>query len=66
MSLKIGSRNSLLAVAQTNLVMDLIRQIDPTLSLELVTMVTTGDRILDRPLDQIGGKGLFVKELDRA
>ena len=38
----------------------------PELELELVTMKTTGDRILDKTLDKIGGKGLFVKELDRA
>ena len=38
----------------------------PQLEIELVTMKTTGDKILDRSLDQIGGKGLFVKELDRA
>ena len=36
------------------------------MDVELVTMKTTGDKILDRTLDQIGGKGLFVKELDRA
>ena len=46
--------------------MDALRALDPTLELELVTMTTTGDRILDRTLEQIGGKGLFVRELDRA
>lgn len=66
MKLRIGSRASRLAVIQTELVMDALRGLDPTLELELVTMTTTGDRILDRTLEQIGGKGLFVRELDRA
>ena len=64
--IKIGSRDSLLAVAQTKLVMERIQRVHPELTLELVTMKTTGDRILDRSLEQIGGKGLFVKELERA
>ena len=48
------------------MVMEAIRQTVPDAVLELVTMKTTGDRILDKTLDQIGGKGLFVKELDQA
>ncbi len=66
MKLRIGSRASRLAILQTSLVMDALRALDPALELELVTMTTTGDRILDRTLEQIGGKGLFVRELDRA
>lgn len=62
----VGSRDSKLAVIQSRLVMDQIAACHPELELELVTMKTTGDRILDKRLDQIGGKGLFVKELDRA
>lgn len=62
----VGSRDSKLAVAQTRLVMDLIQEANPELELELVTMKTTGDKILDKTLDKIGGKGLFVKELDQA
>ena len=65
-TIRIGSRESKLAVIQSELVMDAIRADHPGLRLELVTMKTTGDRILDRTLDQIGGKGLFVKELDAA
>ena len=57
-----GSRESRLAVAQTKLVMEQIQAHHPELNLELVTMKTTGDKILDRSLDKIGGKGLFVKE----
>ena len=66
MRLRIGSRESRLAVAQTKLVMDAIRAAHPEIELELVTMKTTGDRILDRTLDKVGGKGLFVRELDEA
>lgn len=66
MKLRIGSRASRLAVAQAQQVMAAIHAIAPTLELELVTMTTTGDQVLDKTLDQIGGKGLFVKELDNA
>ena len=64
--IRIGSRDSKLAVIQSELIMDLIRQSHPEIELELVTMKTTGDLILDRSLDKVGGKGLFVKELDQA
>ncbi|MDO5399558.1 MAG: hydroxymethylbilane synthase [Eubacteriales bacterium] len=66
MKLRIGSRESRLAVIQAELLMGSIRAWDPAAELELVTMKTTGDIILNRTLDQIGGKGLFVKELDAA
>ena len=66
MKIRIGSRDSRLAVIQSEMVIDSIRAYDPTAEVELVTMKTTGDLILDRPLSQIGGKGLFVKELDKA
>ena len=62
----IGSRDSKLAVMQTELVMEQIRKCNPDLELELITLKTTGDLILDKTLDKIGGKGLFVKELDQA
>lgn len=64
--IKVGSRDSFLAVAQTKLVMDEIQRANPEIRLELVTMKTTGDKILNKSLDKIGGKGLFVKELDDA
>lgn len=64
--LRIGSRESRLAVAQAQQVMAQLQANFPDYELELVTMKTTGDRILDRSLDRIGGKGLFVKELDQA
>ena len=65
-TIRVGSRESKLAVIQSELVMDAIRASHPDITLELVTMKTTGDKILDRTLDKIGGKGLFVKELDAA
>jgi len=55
-----------LAVIQTRLVADYIQSVLPEASVELVTMKTTGDRMVDRSLESAGGKGLFVKELDRA
>lgn len=64
--IKVGSRDSKLAVAQTELIINQIKKVHPELTFELVTMKTTGDKILDRSLDEIGGKGLFVKELDKA
>ena len=66
MKIRIGSRESKLAVIQSRMVMEAITAQDPRIELELVTMKTTGDRILNKTLDKIGGKGLFVKELDQA
>lgn len=65
-TLRIGSRESVLAVAQAQLMIDYIKKNCPEITPELVTMKTTGDRILDRTLEQVGGKGLFVKELEQA
>ena len=62
----IGSRESRLAVIQSEMVRDYIEKNNDGLKAELLTMKTTGDIILDRTLDKVGGKGLFVKELDRA
>ena len=53
---RIGSRESRLAVIQSEMVMDYIRNQCPKYEPELVTMKTTGDKILDRTLDKIGGK----------
>lgn len=64
--IRIGSRESRLAVIQSEIVIKAIHDWDSELQTELVTMKTTGDIILDRTLDKIGGKGLFVKELDAA
>ena len=66
MKLRIGSRESRLAVIQSRMVMEKIAKAEPAAELELVTMKTTGDKILDKTLDKIGGKGLFVREFDQA
>ncbi len=62
--LRIGTRGSKLALVQANMVADLLRA--KGAPCEIVTVKTTGDRILDRPLADAGGKGLFVKELEDA
>lgn len=64
--LVIGSRESRLAVLQSEMVQDFLNKNHSELETEILTMKTTGDKILDRTLDKIGGKGLFVKELDLA
>lgn len=66
MKIRVGSRDSRLAVLQSEIILRGIAAAAPAAELELVTMKTTGDRILHKPLDEIGGKGLFVKELDQA
>lgn len=62
----IGSRESKLAVVQSKMVREYIRSKNPDKEVDILTMKTTGDIILDRTLDKVGGKGLFVKELDKA
>jgi len=64
--LRIATRKSALALWQANHVRDLLLDAHPGIEIELVKIVTQGDRILDRPLAEIGGKGLFLKELERA
>ena len=64
--IRIGSRESRLAVIQSEMVIQAIHECEPDMDVKLITMKTTGDKILDRTLDKIGGKGLFVKELDAA
>ncbi|MBF0784576.1 hydroxymethylbilane synthase [Muribacter muris] len=65
-TLRIATRQSPLALWQANFVKQALEQHFPNLAVELVTMVTKGDIILDTPLAKIGGKGLFVKELELA
>ena len=64
--LRIATRKSALALWQANHVQFLLREAHPGIEIELVKIVTEGDRILDRPLAEIGGKGLFLKELEYA
>ncbi len=63
---RVGSRESRLAVIQTQWVMERIQAAHPDITLELITMKSTGDIILNQTLDTIGGKGLFIKELELA
>jgi hydroxymethylbilane synthase len=63
-SIIIGTRKSLLALWQSNYIKDCLEQRYPDLTVELRKIVTTGDKILDVPLAQIGGKGLFTKEIE--
>src|SRR5215207_5625445 len=63
---RIATRESRLAMVQTEMVAAALRAKHHGIAVELVGMTTRGDRILDRPLAQVGGKGLFVKELELA
>jgi hydroxymethylbilane synthase len=65
-SLKIGTRASKLAMWQANWVKTALVEAYPRLNIELVTIKTKGDKILDVPLAKVGGKGLFVKEIEQA
>ncbi len=62
----IASRDSQLALWQSHYVKKLLEQTHPGLICDIITMKTQGDKILDRPLNQIGGKALFMKELEVA
>lgn len=66
MKLRVGTRGSKLALAQTNWVIDQLKSLFPELEFEVKIIKTTGDKILDSPLSKIGGKGLFVKEIEEA
>jgi hydroxymethylbilane synthase len=65
-NLTIGSRGSKLALWQSNLVADALRSLEPELQISIQKIKTSGDKILDVPLAKIGGKGLFVKEIETA
>jgi len=65
-TITIATRNSPLAMWQANFTADLIEQAFPSIKTKLLPMTTKGDRILDVTLNKIGGKGLFLKELEQA
>ena len=65
-TLTIGSRGSRLALIQTEYVADLLRSAAPGLEVTIEVITTTGDRVLDKPLSVIGGKGVFTEELEAA
>lgn len=62
--LRIATRASPLALWQAHEVKRLLEEAHPALAVEIVSMVTRGDKILDRALNKVGGKGLFIKELE--
>lgn len=64
--IRIGTRKSALALIQTQLIANALKQSCPGLVTEIVTKDTLGDRILDKPLQEFGGKGVFVSEFEKA
>jgi hydroxymethylbilane synthase len=64
--LRLGTRGSALALAQAHWVQAAIAALEPGVEVELVVIKTSGDRIQDRSLAEIGGKGLFIKEIEEA
>ena len=65
-TIRIATRKSPLALWQAHFVQSRLQQLYPQLRVELLPMSTKGDKILDSPLAKVGGKGLFVKELEQA
>src|SRR5690242_20024748 len=66
MKIRIATRKSQLALTQTRWVAARLQQLEPRAAVELLEMITVGDRIHDVPLTDVGGKGLFVSELEQA
>lgn len=64
--LVVGSRRSKLALTQSKQFIDKLKSVDPSLEVEIKEIVTKGDRIIDKQLSKVGGKGLFVKEIQNA
>ena len=62
--LVVGSRRSKLAMTQSRQFIDSLKKIDPSLEIEIKEIVTKGDQIVDKQLSKVGGKGLFVKEIE--
>lgn len=66
MNINIGTRKSKLALAQTNMVVNEIKKYFPSINIEVVHFTTKGDKVLNKPLINIGGKGVFVTEIEDA
>ncbi len=64
-TVKLGTRGSPLALCQAGLVSDSLRRQWPDLEVSTIPIKTSGDKFLDVALSQVGGKGLFVKEIER-
>ena len=60
----VGSRRSKLALTQTNWVIEQLKKLGAPFEFEVKEIVTKGDKILDVTLSKVGGKGLFVKEIE--
>ncbi|KUP34526.1 hydroxymethylbilane synthase [Bacillus halotolerans] len=65
-TIKVGSRRSKLAMTQTKWVIRKLKEINPSFAFDIKEIVTKGDRIVDVTLSKVGGKGLFVKEIEQA
>ncbi|SHO47697.1 hydroxymethylbilane synthase [Anaerocolumna xylanovorans] len=65
-TVRIGTRKSKLAMVQTNSIIKMLAQIAPELNFEIIPISTLGDEILDKPLIQFGGKGVFVDAFEEA
>jgi len=66
LKIRIGTRKSKLALWQANHIASLLKQHFPDIQIEIIKITTKGDKILDVPLAKVGGKGLFVKEIEEA
>lgn len=66
MKIRIGTRKSKLAIVQTNMVIQALKASFPDVEVEIVHIITQGDVIMDKPLTQFGGKGLFITEFEKA
>lgn len=66
MKIRIGTRKSRLAIAQTKMAENALKKAFPEIETEIVHITTKGDKILDKPLNALGGKGVFTGEIERA
>jgi hydroxymethylbilane synthase len=64
--IRVGTRGSRLALAQTEIVITRLKRVDPSLQIESVIITTTGDKDLKASLNDIGGKGVFIREIEQA
>lgn len=65
-TIRVGSRKSELALIQTKFVIKQLKELNPEVEFEIISMTTMGDRVLDKPLPKIGEKSLFTKDLEVA
>ncbi|MBN2298068.1 MAG: hydroxymethylbilane synthase, partial [Deltaproteobacteria bacterium] len=65
-TIRIGTRGSALAVVQTEMVQSALKEFYPDIQTQVCIIKTQGDILFDAPLDKIGGKGVFVKDIEKA